>query len=125
MYSSLQEPAWSSPSVYIKNLFKTNNEINGRQTRHGEYNLACPTYNYATEGGKYVTVSNIKIWHNLPKDIKTKSSVNSSKSALKNYFLESYKGIDRFELLLWSVNCIIYIYEFIFLRSFIYFSYSK
>jgi hypothetical protein len=35
--------------------------------------------------------------------------------ALKNYFLESYKrGIDRFELLLWSVNCIICIYEYIY-----------
>ena len=40
------------------------------------------------------------IWNNLPKDIKTKPSVNSFKFALKKYYLESYKGIDRFELLL-------------------------
>jgi hypothetical protein len=81
----------------VKNLFKTNNEINGRQTRHGEYNLVCPKYNYATEGGKSVTVSSIKIWNNLPKDIKTKLSVNSFKVALKKYFLEFYKGIGRFD----------------------------
>jgi hypothetical protein len=39
----------------LNNLFKTNNEIKGRQTRHGKYNLVCPKYNYATEGGKSVT----------------------------------------------------------------------
>jgi hypothetical protein len=50
-----------------------------------------PKYNYATEEGKSVTVSSIKIWNNhiKIKDIKTKSSVNSFKFALKNY-LESY-----------------------------------
>jgi hypothetical protein len=96
VYKSLHDQA----PQYIKNLSKTNNEINGRQTRHGEYNLVCPKYNYATEGGKSVTVSSIKIWNSLPKDIKTKSSINSFKFALKNYFLDSYKDIDRFELLL-------------------------
>jgi hypothetical protein len=65
-------------------------------------------YNYATEGGKSVTVSSIKIWNNLPKDIKMKPSVNSFKFALKKYYLESYKGIDRFELLLWSASCTVY-----------------
>ena len=29
------------------------------KTRHGEYNLVCPKYNYATEGGKSVTHSKI------------------------------------------------------------------
>jgi hypothetical protein len=77
VYKSLHDQA----PQYIKNLFKTNNEINFRQTRHGEYNWVCPKYNYATEGGKSVTVSSIKIWNNLPKDIKTKSSVNSFKFA--------------------------------------------
>ena len=96
VYKSLHDQA----PQYIRNLFKTNNEINGRQTRHGEYNLVCLKYNYATEGGKSVTVSSIKIWNNLPKDIKTKPSVNSFKFALKKYYLESFKGIDRFELLL-------------------------
>ena len=76
VYRSLHDQA----PQYIKNLFKTNNEINGRQTRHGEYNLVCPKYNYATKGGKSVTVSSIKIWNNLPKDIKMKSSVNSLRS---------------------------------------------
>ena len=73
VYKSLHDQA----PQFIKNLFKTNNEINGRQNRHGEYNLVCPKYNYATEGGKSMTVRSIKIWNNLPKDIKTKSSVNS------------------------------------------------
>ena len=45
VYKSLHDQALQ----YIKNLFKTNNEINGRQTGHAEYNLVCPKYNYATE----------------------------------------------------------------------------
>ena len=34
VYKSLHDQA----PQYIKNLFKTNNEINGRQTRYGKYN---------------------------------------------------------------------------------------
>ena len=86
--------------TYITSSLTTNHSLHGRETRHGQYNLICPKFRNISEAGRSFQVSSVKLWNSLPNVLKKKPSTSSFKNALRNYFIDSYRGIDSFEVLL-------------------------
>ena len=86
--------------IYIRDLLKTNSSVHNRSTRHGNLNLVCPKYLRNNDGGKAFSVDAVKLWNSLPHNIKNKPSIKLFKTAVKNYFISSYRNLDNFETIL-------------------------
>ena len=55
---------------YITKLLTRNSDRHTRTSRHGKYNLVCPSYNRETEGGRTFQASGAKLWNSIPLDIR-------------------------------------------------------
>ena len=86
--------------IYIRDLLKTNSSVHNRSTRHGNLNLVCPKYLRNNDGGKAFSVDAVKLWNSLPHNIKNKPSIKLFKTAVKKYFISSYRNLDNFETIL-------------------------
>ena len=71
-----------------------------RETRHGQYKLICPKFRNITEAGRSFEVRSVNLWNSLPNEIKKKRSISSFRNDLRNYFIDSYRDIDLFDVLL-------------------------
>ena len=71
-----------------------------RETRHGKYKLICPKFHNITEAGRSFQVSSVNLWNSLPNELKKKRSISSFRNDLRNYFIDSYRDIDSFDVLL-------------------------
>ena len=52
------------------------------------------------DGGKAFSVDAVKLWNSLPHNIKNKPSIKLFKTAVKKYFISSYRNLDNFETIL-------------------------
>ena len=77
-------------------LAKTANELN--ENLIWFYNILCEF----TRIFKFVDafVDAVKLWNSLPHNIKNKPSIKLFKTAVKKYFISSYRNLDNFETIL-------------------------
>ena len=87
----------NAPS-YINDLFVTNYTLRNRPTRHGSINLVCPKFQRTCDGGRTFTVSGIKLWNNLPADIRKTDNINNFKAKLRTFFKNVYNDINNFDI---------------------------
>lgn len=81
---------------YLIDSLVMNSDVHSRNTRYAKCNFSCPKYNRITEGGRSFTVSAVQLWNNLPVEIKSKPSLKSFKSALRDYYFKEQLTLAHF-----------------------------
>ena len=75
-----------------------NSNVHSRSTRYANVNAICSKYKRETEGCKTFTVSSIKLWDNLPIDIRKADSVTLFKKVMWRNIFKDQQLLHHFNI---------------------------
>ena len=82
--------------MYITCLLTYNSVLHSCNTGNANYNLVCPKLKCNLVGGKTFNVTICQLWNSLLITLWQKTSVQSFKNALRQFFLRSQQNLNHF-----------------------------